>query len=95
MYNKKLAKEFCRRLITRLDDGHKKYKDDYFLKDLGKDTEEELLDIANYALLQYMKIKEVKDKLYKNIAINVYLNGCLAKHVSYIKEGKIFITIKK
>lgn len=52
-----LITEFHRRMIDRFKEGRKEYGFDYFKKDLTNEIEEELLDIANYALLMYLKIK--------------------------------------
>lgn len=52
--------EFTQRMDERIKMGRKQYGNDWFFKDLCKDMEEELLDLANYAYLLFRKVKEFK-----------------------------------
>ena len=59
---KKIIEEFQKLMKQRIESGRKKYGLDYLHKDLNKDMKEELLDLANYALLLYMRIR-LKERL--------------------------------
>ena len=53
----KFFKEFTKIMFDRIQEGHKKYGDDWKRKDNLKEMEYELFDIANYAYLQWLKLK--------------------------------------
>jgi hypothetical protein len=54
---------FVDKMYDRLEQGSRQYGEAYLGRDLMKDIEEELLDIANYAYLQYIKLKLFKEVL--------------------------------
>jgi len=53
----KFFKEFTKIMFERIQEGNKKYGDDWKRKDNLKEMEYELFDIANYAYLQWLKLK--------------------------------------
>lgn len=61
-YNFKMKdfRRFTSGMTKRLKMGDKRYKDDWINRDLIKDMEEELLDIANYSYLLYRKLRMKK-----------------------------------
>lgn len=52
--------KFVKVMFQRLQEGHKKYGDDWRRKDNLKEMEDELYDIANYAFLQWLKLNYAK-----------------------------------
>lgn len=56
---------FIIRMWERFEKGRDKYGFDYLTKDQLNDIEEELLDVANYAFMFYMKISLLKRRLSK------------------------------
>jgi hypothetical protein len=52
-----LIKEFQERMIQRFKMGRKQYGFDYLEKDLNNEIDEEILDIAGYAMLMYLRLK--------------------------------------
>jgi hypothetical protein len=51
---------FITRMWERFEKGREKYGFDYLAKNQLNDIEEELLDVANYAFLFYMKMRLLK-----------------------------------
>ena len=58
----KFFKEFTKEMFDRIQKGHEKYGDDWRRKDNLKEIEYELFDIANYAYLQWLKLKSKNAK---------------------------------
>lgn len=59
---KAIIDTFSDRMIERFEEGERKYGEYSFNgKDMFKEMEEELLDVANYALMQYIKLQGLKD----------------------------------
>jgi hypothetical protein len=50
-------KYFINRMLERLELGRQKYGDDYEEKNIDREMEDELIDIANYALMKVVKMK--------------------------------------
>jgi len=49
---------------ARLEKGRRKYGDDaYWYRDILTEIQEELLDIMNYAYLQWLKVQRLKEQL--------------------------------
>lgn len=53
---------FFKHCYHRLDSGEEMYGERYKDLDLYEQMAEELVDLANYAILQYVKIMELKKK---------------------------------
>lgn len=65
---KKYIEEFLELCYERLDKGEQDKKDAYTKIDLYQQIIEELADVSNYAFLEYVKIrnlKELKNKIKK------------------------------
>ena len=59
---KEHLEKFFKLCYARLDTGNELYGNRYKNLDLFEQIEEELADVANYALMQYIKIIELKEK---------------------------------
>ncbi len=62
---KEHLENFFKLCYARLDTGNEQYGNRYKNLDLYEQIEEELADVANYAFMQYIKIKELKEKTSK------------------------------
>lgn len=60
MINKKEFDKFTKEMWKRLKKGEEKYGDKYKLANIKKEMEEELVDVANYALMLNLKTKKKK-----------------------------------
>ena len=64
----KYLEEFLSLCYDRLEKGDKEHKDDYVNVDLYQQMMEELADVFNYAFLEYVKLrnlKQLKEKMNK------------------------------
>jgi len=59
-YEEKNLKEFIKMMRSRFNSGRKQYGMDYLMKDQIKDIEEELVDVAVYAMLLFNKVRMMK-----------------------------------
>ena len=59
-YEEKNLKEFIKMMRSRFKSGRKQYGMDYLMKDQIKDIEEELVDVAVYAMLLFNKVRMMK-----------------------------------
>lgn len=63
--NKKEEKEFLELCSKRLKKGRKVYKNQLSKQNMFKEMVEELVDVSNYALLLYCKLKRIEEKTLK------------------------------
>ena len=66
---KKHLEDFVILCYDRLEKGGKQEENDYLKNDMYQNIIEELSDVANYAFLEYMKVrnlKEMKEKFVKD-----------------------------
>jgi len=59
-HEKKNIKDFIKMMHSRFRSGRKQYGMDYLMKDQIKDIEEELVDVAVYAMLLFNKVRMMK-----------------------------------
>lgn len=54
---------FQYKMCERFTKGRKKYKNKYLKRDNLSELQDELIDVANYAMMEWMKIEELKKKV--------------------------------
>jgi len=67
--NKNLEEEFIMKMRKRMREGEIKYGNNLDKFDFFKEMEDELIDIANYACLQFQKIKIHNHKSLRNLML--------------------------
>lgn len=60
--NRKDFNKFIKDMWKRLERGKEKYGDTYEDDDIVKELEEELMDVANYAFMLWLKIIKISKK---------------------------------
>ena len=60
---KNYLKEFFERCYNRIEMGERKGGDRFESLDLFEEIGDELADVSNYAFLQYVKLKRLKEKM--------------------------------
>jgi len=59
-HENKNFREFIKMMKSRFKSGRRQYGMDYLMKDQIKDIEEELVDVAVYAMLLFNKVRMMK-----------------------------------
>jgi len=69
--------EFMKKMKKRLKMGRKKYPNQLMKQDIPKEWEDEIIDLSNYGVLLYGKLKRLEEKIKKEFTAYAYLcNVC-------------------
>ena len=60
MSEKSDVSDFQKRMLERFEAGRKKYGMKYLRRDNLSELQDELIDVANYAMMQWLKIESLK-----------------------------------
>jgi hypothetical protein len=70
-YDRKKAEELVKKVLDKLDKSNAVYKDAYVLNDIARETDEELLDIIGWPLMEVLRLQETLQKVIYS-ADNIY-----------------------
>ena len=62
-YDRKKAEELVKRVLDKLDKSSTQYGGNYILNDISRETDEEIIDIVGWPLMEALRLQETLQKL--------------------------------